>query len=104
MLGQVKRPALADWNLVRKCTNRLDAIRVCVQLSGLAYQDIAESLGMNKGNFTRMMQGRAHFPDSKSIKLMELCGNFAPMQYEAWACGFELVDTALLSAIRERAA
>lgn len=28
----------------------------------------------------------------------------ASVQYEAWACGFELVDTALLSAIRERAA
>lgn len=104
MLGQVKRPALADWNLVRKCKNRLDAIRVCVQLSGMAYEDVANQLLIDKGNFTRMMQGRAHFPDAKSIKLMELCGNFAPMQYEAWACGFELVDTALLSALRERAA
>ena len=102
--GEIQAPVLADWNLVRKCKDRLDAIRLCVQLSHLSNDEVSSRLGINKGNFTRMMQGRASFPDRKSIRLMHICGNYAPMQYEAWACGFELLDKRLLRAIREQAA
>ena len=104
LLGEARKPVLADWNAVKTCTHRMDAIRLCVQLSDYSHEMIASTLGINKGHWSRMMQGRAHFPDTKSVKLMELCGNYAPLQYEAWACGFELVDKRLLTALRANAA
>lgn len=104
LLGQLPQPVLADWNAVKACANRMDAIRLCVQLSRYSHEAICGILGIDKGHWTRIMQGRAHFPDAKSIRLMELCGNYAPLQFEAWACGFELVDKRLLRALKETAA
>lgn len=89
-LGECKSPQLVADTLIRQCRNRLDAIRLCVQLSSLSNEHIASQLGIDKGHFSRIMQGKAWFPDNKSIELMTLCGNYAPMQYEAWATGFEL--------------
>lgn len=88
--NQAKPPAMVQEALLATCRNRLDAIRLCVQLSSLSNEVISESLGIDKGHFSRIMQGKAHFPDSKSIELMYLCGNYAPMQYEAMICGFQL--------------
>lgn len=89
-LNKAKQPGMVADALLNSCKNRLDAIRLCVQLSSLSNEVIAENLGIDKGHFSRIMQGKAHFPDSKSIALMYLCGNFAPMQYEAMICGFQL--------------
>lgn len=90
ILGEVKKPVMAPAELVAKCRHRLDAIRLCVQLSHLSNETLCARLGLDKGHFTRMMQGRAHFPDAKSVELMTVCGNYAPMQYEAMATGFQL--------------
>lgn len=89
-LSQVKQPVMVADALLTTCKHRLDAIRLCVQLSSLSNEVIAENLGIDKGHFSRIMQGKAHFPDSKSIDLMILCGNYAPMQYEAMMLGFNL--------------
>lgn len=103
-MGQSRTPELVDWKLIEKCRHRLDAIVLCVQLSSYSHEEVSAQLGINKGNFSRMMGGRASFPDTKSVKLMEICGNFAPLQYEAHACNFELLDKSLLAAIRSRVA
>jgi hypothetical protein len=103
-VGETKRPELAPWMLVQKCRDGLDAIRLCVQLSDLSNQEIALRCGIDVGNFTRMMQGKASFPTRKRPLLYMVCGNFAPLQYEAWACNFELVDKRLLTALREQSA
>jgi len=90
-LSMVRRPQLAPMELVRACRHRLDAIRLCVQLSGLSNETVADSLAIDRGHFSRIMQGKANFPDAKSVLLMRRCENYAPMQYEAWAFGFALV-------------
>lgn len=89
-LSEVRQPVMVADALLSTCKHRLDAIRLCVQLSSLSNEVIAENLGIDKGHFSRIMQGKAHFPDSKSIDLMMLCGNYAPMQYEAMMLGFNL--------------
>lgn len=91
---EMPKPALVAADLLAVCKNRLDAIRLCVQLSRLSNEVICDRLGIDPGHFTRMMQGRAWFPDSKSVLLMQVCGNYAPLQYEAMACGFELYESA----------
>lgn len=90
MMSAVRRPKEVDPQLLEMCRHRLDAIRLCIQLSGLTHETISDQLGMDKGHLCRILQGRAHFPDAKSVKLMELCGNIAPMQYEAMAMGYQL--------------
>jgi len=96
-------PNFAPWGLVRKCRHRLDAIRLCIQLSGLSNDEVCRRLGIDPSHFTRMMQGRASFPDAKSIELMTVAGNYAPLQYEATACGFRLVpQDSAQETLRER--
>jgi hypothetical protein len=102
--GETKNTELADWTLVQKCKDPLEAVILCVQLSSQSREAIAQALGMDPGNFARMMQGRANFPLRKRIKLMEVCGNYAPLQFDAWACNFQLVDKNLLKAIQQQAA
>jgi hypothetical protein len=103
-VGALQQTELADWALVQKCKDGLEAIQLCVQLSGYSSQEVARQCGIDKGNFTRMMQGRANFPDRKRVLLMRVCRNYAPLQYEALACDFELLDKTLIQAIRARAA
>ena len=101
ILGEPRKPDLAPLELVGKCKNGMDAIRLCIQLSGLAYETICDRLGIDKGHWTRILQGRAHFPTAKRVDLMRLCGNFAPLQFEASECGFELQEKAKDQRIRE---
>jgi hypothetical protein len=89
-VGNSKTPQLVADSLIIKCRHRLDAIRLCIQLSDYSNETIAEHLGIDKGHFSRIMQGKAWFPDTKSVQLMNLCGNYAPLQYEAQATGFKL--------------
>lgn len=93
-LAATKKPEKAPAELVERCANRLEAIQLCVQLSKLSNERICLALGIDKGHWTRMMQGRAWFPDPLSVDLMRLCGNLAPLQYEAWALGYELYEDA----------
>lgn len=103
-VGESKPMQMADKKLLAKCHNRLDAIVLCAQLSGFAFEVIARQCGIDKGNFTRMMQGRANLPDAKSILFMEVCGNYAPLQYEANRMGFELLDRRLLAGLQQQEA
>ena len=89
-LSATESPKHAPCELVTACRHRLDAIRLCIQLSRLPLSRVGDELGIDPGHMTRIMQGRAHFPDSKSCDLMRLCGNIAPMQYEAQAMGYQL--------------
>lgn len=85
MPGAVRSLSLAPMELIEVCRHRLDAIRLCVQLSSLSHEHVAKKLGMDKSHFSRIMQGKAYFPDTKTIQLMELCGNIAPTQFEMYA-------------------
>lgn len=102
LLGVVREPIDAPMDLVRACKNRLDAIRLCVQLSGLTNEQIAQRLDIDKGHFTRIMQGRAYLDDRKSVHLMVLCGNIAPLQYEAMALRRTLIAVQGTSSLEER--
>ncbi|MDE1139937.1 MAG: hypothetical protein PW999_09840 [Paraburkholderia tropica] len=82
----------APEELVQKCRHGLDAIRLCIQLSGNTHEYLCAELGIDKGHFSRIMQGKAWFPDTKRIELMNLCGNRAPAQYDAIMTGCDLVE------------
>lgn len=90
MLGEARKTVPVDDILVRQCQSLLDAIHLCIHLSKLPNYAIAEKLGIDRGHWTRMMQGQAHFPTNKVHQLMQLCGNLAPLQWLSQAIGVPL--------------
>ena len=90
LLGEVRRPDYVELKLLAQCENFLHAIHLCIHLSKLPHYAIAEKLGVDRGHWTRMMQGQAHFPTNKIPSLMQLCGNYAPLQWLAKASGQEI--------------
>lgn len=91
LLGAVRtNPSMADWSLVSKCADEQEAILLCVHLSRLANEEIARQLGIDKGHWTRIMQGRGNLPARKRTQLMSICGNLAPLQYDSMKFGFTL--------------
>jgi len=90
MPGELKKPVPVDDILIRQCNTFLDAIHLCIHLSRRKHYSICESLGVDRGHWTRMMQGQAHFPTNKMHELMQLCGNLAPLQWLSQKVGVPL--------------
>lgn len=93
-LGPTRKASMVDGALIAHCESMRDAIALCVHLSRYPHGFIAETLGIDAGHWTRIMQGQAHFPPNKLVPLMELAGNLAPVQWLANACGLEVEDKA----------
>lgn len=83
-VADVKAPVFIDLALIKACRDELDAINLCIDLSRLPDEVICERLGIDKGHFSRIRKGRAHFPTARRIQLQWLCGNWAPLQFEMW--------------------
>ncbi len=81
MVSEVVGPQPVDEEIIGRCESMLDAIHLCIYLSRFSHDRICDQLGIDNGHWTRMLQGRAHFPPNKIQPLMELCGNLAPLQY-----------------------
>lgn len=80
--GPVREPVFIDWRVIRMCQDEMDAINLCIDLSRLKDEFIAAKLGIDKGHWSRIRKGMAHFPTAKRLDLMYLCGNWAPIQFE----------------------
>jgi hypothetical protein len=108
LLGIIKsKPDLVDWGVVAKCEDELAALQLCVHLSRLHYETLAFKLGIDKGHFSRIMQGHGHLPARKRTQLMSICGNLAPVQFDCLKFGFKLKEhdvDAELSEIEQRRA
>jgi plasmid maintenance system antidote protein VapI len=90
--AEVRKPIKVEPALLRTCDTMLDAIHLCIHLAKLPHYAIADRLGIDKGHWTRMMQSQAHFPPNKLKHLMDVCQNFAPMQWLAMQTGFDLYE------------
>lgn len=89
---RTEKPSPVAEHVLQGCTTLLEAIQTCVQVSRYTkHYTLAEDLGIDRGHWTRIMQGSAHFPTNKLQRLMELCGNLAPLQFMAKAMAVPLV-------------
>lgn len=86
-MAEVRAPVEVDWALIARCNDEQDALLLCVHLSRLANEEIARRLGIDKSHWTRIMQGRGNLPARKRTPLMSICGNLAPIQFEAMRFG-----------------
>lgn len=100
-LAVVKAPQEVPLEFIKACKSELEALNLCMNLSHLSDEAIRDSLVIDKGHFSRIRKGRGNFPPNKRIQLMELCGNLAPVQYEAWKVGRDLVERSKDVRIRE---
>lgn len=101
LLAEVRAPQEVPFDFVKACKSELEALNLCMNLSNLSDEVIRDHLGIDKGHFSRIRKGRGNFPPNKRVALMELCGNLAPVQYEAWRLGRELVERSKDAQIRE---
>jgi hypothetical protein len=92
VLGEVGKLKDAPIELVNMCDDELDAVRLCIQLSKFSHEFIGKQLSIDKGHFSRIMQGGAGYPTQKRVRLMEMCGSIAPVQYECMRLGKVAID------------
>ncbi len=92
LLGEAHKPGLLPMDMILRCRDEHDALMLCIQMREIRYplSEIAHRLGIDKGQWSRIMGGQAHMPTSKRLDLMELCGNYAPIQFEAWKAGYTM--------------
>jgi len=100
-MAEMRKPADVPMEFVKACKDELAALNLCMNLSNLSDECIRDTLGIDKGHFSRLRKGRGNFPANKRVALMELCGNRAPVQYEAWRLNCDLVDKSKDAQIRE---
>lgn len=100
MLAEMRKTKDVPIEFVRACKNELEALNLCMNLSNHSDETIREKLHIDKGHFSRLRKGRGNFPANKRVALMELCGNRAPVQYEAERLGCDLVDQSKDAKIR----
>lgn len=90
LIGETTKPDYVELKLLDQCETLLHAIHLCVQLSRQKHYSVADQLGIDRGHWSRIMQDQAHFPTNKLAALMQLCGNYAPLQWLAKATGQEI--------------
>lgn len=100
LMAVMRAPKDVPIEFVKACKDELAALNLCMNLSNLSDEAIRDTLGIDKGHFSRLRKGRGNFPPNKRVALMELCGNRAPVQYEAWRLNCELVDLSKEAVIR----
>ncbi|MEX3914844.1 hypothetical protein AB4Y43_01170 [Paraburkholderia sp. BR10872] len=81
-LGEPRKVKDVPMDLLKMCEDELDAVRLCIQLSGYTHEYIAKTLQIDKGHFSRIVSGSVGYPTHKRLKLMRMNGNYAPVQYE----------------------
>jgi hypothetical protein len=103
LMAPMRGPELIDWHIIEKCQDEIQALQVCVQRSGFHYDTLAFKLGIAKSHFTRIMQGHGNLPEKKRTELMAICGNLAPLQFQALRFGLKLREDEDLDAQEQNA-
>lgn len=69
------------------------ALEYVIQCGNFEYEkEIYQSLGIDAGNWTRIMNGSASFPQDKEDALHALCGNNGLLVWRAYRTGMGLVE------------
>lgn len=90
LLPLLPRMRPVDISIVVAQTSFLSAIKLCIQLAGLdSSKSLYIELGIDKGHWSRIMSGEAHFPVDKLSTLMDLCGNEAPLLWLVHVRGYD---------------
>ncbi len=90
LIASAARRAEIPDAIVAAQPNLTAAINLCISASGLEDKEIYIPLKIDKGHWTRIRQGNAHFPVDQLESLMLLCSNDVPLRWVARRRGFDL--------------
>jgi hypothetical protein len=93
--------AVAD-EVVRKQPNMSAAINLSLSAAGLEPKEAYMPLDIDKGVWSRIMNGQAHFPHEKFTTLEDITGNDIPLRWLALRKNREIKP--MKSALEERVA
>ena len=99
-MAEMRSPTNVPDEFIKVCKSELEALNLCMNLSNLSDETIRDFLVIDKGHFSRIRKGRGNFPPNKRVALMELCGNRAPVQYEAMRLNCRLEELSKDAQIR----
>lgn len=91
MLGAIEKPVAVDDQLIQQCETLLEAILICVNMSRYSHTRVRDFLGIDKGHWSRILNGQANFPTNKLHQLCQVCRNLAPLQWLSHALGVPLM-------------
>lgn len=91
-INDLPDPVNLDMALIKAIRSPEQAISLCFNQSGLTVEEVAEKLACDKSTMSRIINGRASLPERKRIAFMRVCGNRAPLQFEAHAMGVSLTQ------------
>jgi hypothetical protein len=89
---QVKREEISD-EAIKRCKDLRSAIRLCIEVSGIAPKEVAFALNIDSGHFSRMISTTddpRHFPPERMNDLMNICINEIPLRWQAMHRGYGL--------------
>lgn len=81
---------ISDEVIARK-PEFLDAIILCMHMAPVDRKVIPVELEIDNAQWSRIINGQAHFPPNKLSKLMDICGNEVPLRWLAMHRGYGLV-------------
>lgn len=79
-----------DVEMVTRQSSLTAAIVLCAQLAGLDDRELAKALALDPAQWSRVKTGQAHFPQERLNRLMDVCGNEAPLIWLASRRGYDL--------------
>ena len=78
-------------DLIARQQSMTAAVNLCITASGLGDKEIYITLGIDPGHWTRIKQGKAHFPVDKLNELQDLCGNEIVLRWQNMSRGYRMV-------------
>lgn len=79
-------------DVIYRQPDRLSAIKLAVQVSGLDEKQIYMALGLDKATWSKIMSGRFNFPTNKEEQFYDVVGNEIPLIWLAFRRGKGLHD------------
>lgn len=79
-------------DVIYRQPDRLSAIKLAVQVSGLDEKQIYMALGLDKASWSKIMSGQFNFPTNKEEQFYDIVGNEIPLIWLAYRRGKGLHD------------
>lgn len=94
LMGIAPNPRWVSEQELSACNDMLDAVLLCIRSGQVKYSNavLAELIGIDRGQLSKILNRKGYnYPIQKLGLLMDVCSNYAPMQYLLKEQGFAAV-------------
>lgn len=91
LVGPVRSVERAPAHEVALCKTSGQAVGLAILKSGKTASQVADLIGMEKAQLSRILHGSHHFPADKSVDLARATHSWAWHQWIAMQAGYDLV-------------